>query len=254
MCGFFHISSTSVAPGLKMGPQICFCTSVFWPFFFRLCLLLSIPSSALETITGSCFLFCFVFQRCRWSPLTFKCFPFDLTLGLLWVSSEWKIAGRISSCCSTRGGCRVQLFRSLKPVLLIHFNQLLLQCITHSCGSHLASPIYPAVHLNGNLVIFPLVQYFVLFRIFILCTTDILLIYLATYQSLFQLFLLLILYSCNLHFGFFLRFSMHCFSLYCGIWQNRRHCKQDFTVLYRMLNLLFTFTLPSFLIVWTEQK
>ena len=33
MCGFFHVSSTSVSPGLKMGQLISFWTSVFWLFF-----------------------------------------------------------------------------------------------------------------------------------------------------------------------------------------------------------------------------
>ena len=134
VCGFFHVSSNSVAPGLKMG-QLIF----FWTFLMCwLCFLgwsSSCPQQHFRDNNG----WLLIFRGAVGHRWVFQCFLFSLTLNLLQVPSECKTGDKIWSCHSRRAGCRVQLCRSQKPVLFINFNQFLVQCITHSCGSCLQS-------------------------------------------------------------------------------------------------------------------
>lgn len=163
-----------------------------------------------------------------------------------WICYEFLLNGRQQTeCWAVAGGvgCRVKLFRSLQSVLFINFNKFLVQCVTHACDSRLQSHFYQAVLLNGNLI----KPSFLLCRILSCSGFEFYkhLINVSSYLTVTLSTVLVTLYSCNLNFRF-LMLSMHCFSLYCGIWQTRWHCKQDFTVLCGMLNLLFRFTLPRF--------
>lgn len=129
VCGFFHISSTSVSPGLKMGQLISFWTSVFWLFF------LGYASCSPQQHVEDCNGLLLVFKSAVGHRWLLKCFHFNLTLHLLQVSSDSKTADRILSCHSRTAGCRVRHFRSLKPIVFINFNQFLVQCVTFSWQS-----------------------------------------------------------------------------------------------------------------------